>query len=82
MDKDHEGGEVLLSMNYFSDAKKRKLTYMIYNPNTIEETTKVLLDVFVQANVGKVERKLRELSNCNNEINELREEQVEVAGII
>ena len=82
MDKDHEGGEVFPTMNYSSDGKKRKLNYMIHNPNTVEETAKVLLDVFVQANAGKVERKRRELSNCNDEINELREEQVEVAGII
>ena len=54
-------------MNYFSDGKKRKLNYMIHNPNTIEETAKVLLDVFVQANTGKVERKLRELADCNEE---------------
>ena len=40
---------------------------MIHNPNTIEETAKVLLDVFVQANAGKVERKLRELADCNEE---------------
>ena len=48
----------------------------------MEETAKVLLDVFVQANAGKVERNLRGLSNCNNEISELKEEQAEVAGII
>ncbi len=47
MDKDPEGGEVFPTMNYFSDGKKRKLNYMIHNPNTIEETAKVLLDVFV-----------------------------------
>lgn len=47
----------------------------------MEETAKVLLDVFVLANAGKVETKLRELSNCNNEIRELEEEQAEVAGI-
>lgn len=63
-------------------AKKRKLNYIIHNPNTVEETAKVLLDVFVQANAGKVERNIRELSNCNNEIRELKEKQAEVAGII
>ena len=61
MDKDHEDGEVFLSMNYFSYAKKRKLNYVIHNPNTVEDTAKVLLDVFVQANAVKVKRKLREL---------------------
>lgn len=42
----------------------------------------MLLKIFVQANAGKVRRKLSELSDCNNEINELRKEQVEVARII
>ena len=82
MDKDHEGGEVSPPMKHFSDEKIRKLNYIIHNPNTVEETAKVLLDVFVQANEGKVERKLQELSNCNNEISELKENQAEVAGII
>lgn len=67
MDKDHEGGEVLSTMKNFSDGKIRKLNYTIHNPNTVEETAKVLLDVFVQANAGKVERKLRELSDCYGE---------------
>lgn len=49
-------------MIYSSDRKKRKLNYVIHNPNTVEMTAKVLLDVLVQANAGKVERKLRELS--------------------
>lgn len=69
-------------MNYFSDGKKRKLNYMIHNPNTVEDTAKVLLDVFVQANAGKVERKLRELPDQNGEISEMREKQVEVARVI
>lgn len=71
MDKDHEGGEVLPTMKYSCDEKNRKLNYIIHNPNTVEETAQVLLHVFVQANAGKVERKLRELSNCNGEIGEL-----------
>ncbi|MBD5553926.1 MAG: hypothetical protein HDQ95_00885 [Roseburia sp.] len=54
-------------MKNFSDGKIRKLNYTIHNPNTVEETAKVLLDVFVQANAGKVERKLRELSDCYGE---------------
>ena len=69
-------------MKNYSDEKIRKINYVIHNPNTVEETAKVLLDVLVQANTGKVEKKLREFSNCNNEISELKEEQVEVAGII
>lgn len=69
-------------MNYSFDRKKRKLNYVIHNPNTIEETVKVLLDVLVQANAGKVERKFRELRGCGEEANELGEKQAEVAGII
>lgn len=64
MDKDHEGGEVFPTMQNFSNGKIRKLNYIIHNPNTVEETAKVLLDVLVQANAGKVEKKLRALS-CN-----------------
>lgn len=69
-------------MNYSFDGKKRKLNYMIHNPNTIEDTAKVLLDVLIQANVGKVERKLRELLDCKDEISKLGVEKVEVAGMI
>ena len=82
MDKDYEGGEVFPTMKYFSDGKKRKLNYIIHNPNTVEDTGKVLLDVFVQANAEKVERKLRELSKSDDEISEWKEEQTENAGII
>ena len=74
------GGD--FTVRNFSDGKIRKLNYIIHNPNTVEETAKVLLDVFVQANAGKVERNLRGLSYCNNEISELKEEQAEVAGNI
>lgn len=69
-------------MNYSSDGKKRKLNYVIHNPNTIEETAKVLLDVLVQANTGKVEKKIRELQRCDEEVNKLGKKQAEVAGII
>lgn len=55
---------VFPTMNLSSDEKKRKLNYVIHNPNTAEETVKVLLEVLVQANAKKVERKLRELSSC------------------
>lgn len=51
-------------MNYSSDGKNRKLNYVIHNPNTVEMTAKVLLGVLVQTNAGKVERKLIELSGC------------------
>ncbi len=36
--------------------KKRKLNYVIYNPNTIEETADFLLKLLVEANSEKVER--------------------------
>ena len=67
MDKDHEGGEVFPTMTSFFGGKVRKLNYIIHNPNTAEETAKVLLDVLVQANAGKVERALKELSECYEE---------------
>ena len=54
-------------MKSFSDGKIRKLNYIVHNPNTVEETAKALLDVLVQANAGKVERKLRELPNSSEE---------------
>lgn len=65
MDKDHEGGEAFPTMKNFSDGKIRKLNYIIHNPNTVVETTKVLLNVLVQANAGKVERALKDLSDCD-----------------
>ncbi len=46
-------------MSDSSDENKRKLNYVIHNPNTLDETVKKLLDVLIQANAGKVERKLR-----------------------
>ena len=81
MDKDHKGGEVFPTMNSFSDGKERKLNYVIHNPNTVEMTAKVLLSVLVQANVGKVERKLIELSE-SEKADEVKKEQIKVAGII
>ncbi len=58
MDKDQKAG-VFPDMNHFSDSKKRKLNYVIHNPNTDEETAKALLAVFMQVNEKKVEGKLR-----------------------
>ena len=49
-------------MNHFSNSNKRKLNYIIHNPNTDEETAKALLTVFMQVNEKKVEGKLRELA--------------------
>ena len=51
-------------MKTFSE-KKRKLNYTIHNPNTVEDTAKMLLDVLVQTNEKKVERKLQELVDCS-----------------
>lgn len=68
-------------MNSFSDGKKRKLNYIIHNPNTVEMTAKVLLSILVQANAGKVERKLIELSE-SEEAGEVKKEQIKVVGII
>lgn len=79
MDKDHKGGEVFPTMKNFTDGKVRKLNYMIHNPNTVEETAKVLLEICVQANMGKVEKKLRELAENNESIRGLNEKGVEVA---
>ncbi len=36
--------------------KKRKLNYVIHNPNTIEETADFLLKLLIEANSEKVER--------------------------
>lgn len=79
MDKDHEGGEVFPTMKNFTDGKVRKLSYIVHNPNTVEETAKVLLEVCIQANAGKVERKLRELAEDHEGINILNEQNVKVA---
>lgn len=46
MDKDHKGGEVFPTMKNYTDRKVRKLNYMIHNPNTVEVTAKVLLEIF------------------------------------
>lgn len=81
MDKDHEGGEVFPTMKNFTDGKVRKLNYIVHNPNTVEETAKVLLEICIQANAGKVERKLIELSE-NEEAGEVKKEQIKFAGII
>lgn len=81
MDKEHEGGEVFPTMKNFTDGKVRKLNYIVHNPNTVEETAKVLLEICIQANAGKVERKLIELSE-SEEAGEVKKKQVKVAGII
>lgn len=71
MDKDYKDREVFFSVNGFSNGKKRKLNYTIHNPNTMEETAKVLLDVLMQANMGKVERKLQKsLESLHDKVKE------------
>ena len=62
-------------------AKKRKLNYTVHNPNTVEDTAKMLLDVFVQANQKKVERKLQELADYNA-ICGLNEEDADVKEMV
>lgn len=79
MDKDHKGGEVFPTMKNFTDGKVRKLNYIVHNPNTVEETAKVLLEICIQANAGKVERKLGELAEDHEGINILNEQNVKVA---
>lgn len=60
-------------MKTFS-TKKRKLNYTIHNPNTVEDTAKMLLDVLVQANEKKVERKLQELADYDALIDQKADE--------
>ena len=45
--------------------KKRKLNYTIHNPNTVKDTVKLLLDILIEANGKKVERKLQEIIDYN-----------------
>jgi hypothetical protein len=47
----------------------------------MEETAKVLLEICIQANAGKVERKLIKLAE-SEEAGEVKKEQFKVAGII
>ncbi len=64
--------------------KKRKLNYVIHNPNTIEETADFLLKLLVEANSEKVERAIEKaaLESANSSeyivVSETEAEQVEV----
>lgn len=78
MDKDCKSREAFSSVNGFSDGKKRKLNYTIHNPNTVEETTKVLLEVLMQANRGKVERRLQK--SLESLYDEVKEKERKVLG--
>ena len=45
--------------------KKRKLNYVIHNPNTIENTTNLLLEILIDINTPKVERAIQEAANAS-----------------
>ena len=47
--------------------KKRKLNYVIHNPNSIEKTADFLLEILIDANADKVEQALREATAENEE---------------
>ena len=47
--------------------KKRKLNYVIHNPNPIEKTADLLLEILIAANTNKVEQALREAAAQNEE---------------
>ena len=47
--------------------KKRKLNYVIHNPNSIEKTADLLLEILIAANADKVEQALREAAVENEE---------------
>ena len=40
--------------------KKRKLNYVIHNPNSIEKTAELLLEILIAANADKVEQTLQQ----------------------
>ena len=43
--------------------KKRKLNYRFHNPNTVEKTADYILKIFMEANMGKVEKAIRQAAN-------------------
>ena len=47
--------------------KKRKLNYVIHNPNPIEKTADLLLEILIAANTDKVEQALKEAVGENEE---------------
>ncbi len=51
--------------------KKRKLNYVIHNPNTIEKTADFLLEILIEANAEKVERLIKEAA----EVSEVLEDE-------
>ena len=42
--------------------KKRKLNYIFHNPNSPEVTSEFLVTLFIEVNMGKVEKAVREAS--------------------
>ena len=53
--------------------KKRKLNYVIHNPNSIEKTADFLLEILIAANTDKVEQALGEAAASNEEQNDKAE---------
>lgn len=47
--------------------KKRKLNYRFHNPNTVEKTADYILQVFMEANKGKVEEAIREAAEQHHQ---------------
>ena len=46
--------------------KKDKLNYRIHDPNSVEDTAKYLLKIYIEANMEKVDRIIRESLNTVN----------------
>lgn len=46
--------------------KKDKLNYRIHDPNSVEDTAKYLLKIYIEANREKVDRIIRENLNTVN----------------
>lgn len=42
--------------------QRGKISFIIHNPNPAEGTAKVLLDMFIEVNKGRVEQKMKELA--------------------
>ena len=47
--------------------KKRKLNYIIHNPNTVEDTANYLLKVLIEANESKVETAIQNSVNLEHD---------------
>lgn len=60
-------------------AMKRKLNFRFHNPNSPEVTARYIADVMVQANLGKVEKIIREHME-NPKANDEETEESRIAG--